>query len=571
MPRPALLLVLVLAACAEEAKDDKVCDSGEGTSVCDVGLAEALVATARAAASLPASSTHLNEATAAYRAAIKRPGANRTRIWSVVGLLHMDFYLAVSEVAAETGMPQDRLLHGHMKEAYAAFRAVTRELGGTGGEDWRRLAATQEDLCLASLLDGKEVHGARKPPGEREWQAVAESYAHALTHLPRWTHGWKRLSTLVDEHRGPDGALLSTYADGLAVLDHAVEMLPLADHREWSLPQRQDVYWMRSAASAMHAERGSTAKAIELVDGIGRAKVDDTIDTLPLNGERLLRHYSAPWATMLERADTGSQQPEEPLVTAWADVLSPKLFANLQAGFRVDSPYWMVGGTRAGYQGDYYSHWLDLSEEPTNAIHQALLQVTETLSPEDRKTIAGIEWWAHRRPFRSAGAKGSAEFDFRTRFLNHHLHYDTDDVVVEEDGDWHHPEISSVLYLTDGSGPTLIVNQTRLELLDPSAISALVTPRQNLFAHFKGDLLHTVLPPEAPAPERVAIAIAFWGKQHVCKQRLFLECVNDRIAELPQLAFHWQAEFPLLGETEIGLAGPTRVTSTQLRVEGTWG
>ena len=62
---------------------------------------------------------------------------------------------------------------------------------------------------------------------------------------------------------------------------------------------------MRSAASAMHAERNATAKAIELVDGIGRAKVDDTIDTLPLNGTQLLGYYSALSAT-LEPAGTYS-------------------------------------------------------------------------------------------------------------------------------------------------------------------------------------------------------------------------------------------------------------------------
>jgi hypothetical protein len=194
--------------------------------------------------------------------------------------------------------------------------------------------------------------------------------------------------------------------------------------------------------------------------------------------------------------------------------LSPGVLANLQAGFRLESPYWMVGGSRVGYQGDYYSHWFGLSEEPTNTIHQALLQLAETLTPEQRETIEGVEWWAHRRPFGSAGAEGSAEFE-RTRYLNHHLHYDTDDVAVEEGGDWHHPQISSVLYLTDGSGPTLIINQTKQEPLDPSAVSAVVTPRQNMFMHFKGDLLHTVLPPEAPAPERVTIAIAFWGGDHV--------------------------------------------------------
>jgi hypothetical protein len=47
--------------------------------------------------------------------------------------------------------------------------------------------------------------------------------------------------------------------------------------------------------------------------------------------------------------------------------------------------------------------------------------------------------------------------------------------------------------------------------------------------------------------------------------------VDDRIAELPQLSYHWQAEFPLLDEEAIGVASPVRVSGSQFVAEGAWG
>jgi hypothetical protein len=112
MPRPAVLLLVLLAAGAEE----EVCEDSSKAAAA-VRRAEKLVAEARQATDLRSSSAGLIEATTAYKEALGWPGVNKTHVWSEVGLLHMDFYLAVGEMSAETGMPQDRLLHTHMKEA----------------------------------------------------------------------------------------------------------------------------------------------------------------------------------------------------------------------------------------------------------------------------------------------------------------------------------------------------------------------------------------------------------------------------------------------------------------------
>ena len=99
--------------------------------------------------------------------------------------------------------------------------------------------------------------------------------------------------------------------------------------------------------------------------------------------------------------------------------LPPRLQEALENGFRIESDCWGVGSTGA-YQGDYYSHWLDLDAEPTNAIHQAVQHIAErTLSAEERAQVSGVEWWAHRRPYLKHSA---SEADFnRTRYLAHHL------------------------------------------------------------------------------------------------------------------------------------------------------
>ena len=69
-------------------------------------------------------------------------------------------------------------------------------------------------------------------------------------------------------------------------------------------------------------------------------------------------------------------------------------------------------------------------------------------------------------------------------------------------------------------------------------------------------MLHTVLPPKPPAPERVTLTIAFWGHEHRSVERMSLECVDDRVPELPQLSYHWQHEFPIAHYEEEGEMAP---------------
>ncbi len=56
---------------------------------------------------------------------------------------------------------------------------------------------------------------------------------------------------------------------------------------------------------------------------------------------------------------------------------------------------------------------------------------------------------------------------------------------------------SSVLYLSDGGGPTVVINQTPGDLLGPEAW--LVRPCCGRLTAFSGDLLHGVLPGRLPS------------------------------------------------------------------------
>ena len=93
-----------------------------------------------------------------------------------------------------------------------------------------------------------------------------------------------------------------------------------------------------------------------------------------------------------------------------------------------------------------------------------------------------VEWWAHcRRP-------GDP----------HQLHFDVDERRLRQGRtaySLHHPIASSVLYLSDHGGPTLVIDQTA-SLRGLGSTGWAVSAACNRLLLFKGDLLHGVLPGE---------------------------------------------------------------------------
>ena len=109
-----------------------------------------------------------------------------------------------------------------------------------------------------------------------------------------------------------------------------------------------------------------------------------------------------------------------PEVQIWAaGALPPLLLAALAHGFRDESNYWKTV-TEDGYQGEYSSHYIaavpsgadGLAWPPgRTAIHQAVAMLAALLPAVVQSSLAGAEWWAHKRPHdlrRHSDARGAA-------------------------------------------------------------------------------------------------------------------------------------------------------------------
>jgi hypothetical protein len=80
-----------------------------------------------------------------------------------------------------------------------------------------------------------------------------------------------------------------------------------------------------------------------------------------------------------------------------------------------------------------------LKDRPTNAVHQAIQQLSMTIDPSERDQITGVEWWAHKRPFGDGtAAPGTVQMRSyrRAYYQYHHFHFDLDDVVLDTTVSW---------------------------------------------------------------------------------------------------------------------------------------
>jgi hypothetical protein len=185
-------------------------------------------------------------------------------------------------------------------------------------------------------------------------------------------------------------------------------------------------------------------------------------------------------------------------------ILPEPLYRRLCETFAPKSPFW----TESSYANrGYYSFFTDLPPRDENGegfvasnliedvvcnhlLPLAMEQLNETKSTSTK--IVGFEFWLHTRPMASN--------------LGHNLHFDTDEVLLSQEGLVTHPIVSSILYLTGGSksqpqggsgggvgGATVIFDQSP----DSDRVADfawLSPPVDNSFVVFPGNLLHGVLP-----------------------------------------------------------------------------
>ena len=117
-----------------------------------------------------------------------------------------------------------------------------------------------------------------------------------------------------------------------------------------------------------------------------------------------------------------------------------------------------------------------------SAIEQAveLLLQLDFPDPAERRAIAGAEWWVQRRRL-------GEDIGF---------HYDKDEASASLRGRLLCPAESTVTYMSDGGGPTFILNRTTPDGngADPALprLATAVYPRPNRHVVFRGNLFHGV-------------------------------------------------------------------------------
>lgn len=194
------------------------------------------------------------------------------------------------------------------------------------------------------------------------------------------------------------------------------------------------------------------------------------------------------------------------------DAVSEALFMQLRSGLSATASFW----TDHQYfepETPFFSYFYQLDSNPGTVIDAAIQELHSLLLGSAygpcMTGVTSAEWWAHCR---EPDEPHQLHFDLREAALRQGLHH------------YHlqHPLVSSVLFLTESGGPTLVLDQ------DPQGPLAsrgwLVQPCPNQLLAFKGNLLHGVIPgrPNASTADesshqqfsggkRITLIVAWWG------------------------------------------------------------
>lgn len=121
--------------------------------------------------------------------------------------------------------------------------------------------------------------------------------------------------------------------------------------------------------------------------------------------------------------------------------------------------------------------WEPAATDHRTAISTAVSALAPLVPGSDE--CAGVEWWARVR----SGAEPMP------------LHHDKDESLLTATGRLSHPHYSSVLYLSDAGGPTIVLEENSAGRglgYDERSWAIISRPRRNGFLVFPGDLPHGV-------------------------------------------------------------------------------
>lgn len=131
------------------------------------------------------------------------------------------------------------------------------------------------------------------------------------------------------------------------------------------------------------------------------------------------------------------------------------------------------------------THWYSLAEPARLLFEQTIQHLRRFVSRE----FVGAEWW-----FRAASTDTGFPF-----------HFDRDEGIR---GSIVSPDLTSILYLSDTGGPTVVVDATPTRATPRAGVA--VHPRAGRFGMFSGAMLHGVLPTRASRWPRVTMMVNWW-------------------------------------------------------------
>jgi len=137
------------------------------------------------------------------------------------------------------------------------------------------------------------------------------------------------------------------------------------------------------------------------------------------------------------------------------------------------------------------SYWYALDGSPGNVFEAVISSMQVVLQPG--ASCIGVEYWARAQPS-SSGM---------------HFHFDRDAGRPDQ---MRTPLTSSILYLSDAGGPTVIFNARAGSRTIPSFVST-IFPKRGRLSAFDGALLHGVYPGRPSRWPRVAMFMNWWSSR----------------------------------------------------------
>lgn len=215
--------------------------------------------------------------------------------------------------------------------------------------------------------------------------------------------------------------------------------------------------------------------------------------------------------------------------------------------------------------------WYDPNTQPPRfAIEKIIQTLSEqyvkatNCNNESELIVTGAEWWIQHR----------------TSITPQFFHFDTDvgrhsstvDPIIRC------PSLSSIFYLTNTGGPTVVLAQrpttntwfNQLELIPPEATECdIMYPRINRYMLFRGDMLHGVLPSDDDQEMRTTLLINWWVNEKPSSPNCsnptkeLLHCLQD-VQDIHQdVQGEWDQK-----ETLSNISTPIHIEETDLQTGG---